>query len=688
MIWSFWVVHGILRVFVLGRSNAFGLPFVSKFDWYIFHALAIDFLWLFPLAIPLFVLGFLARYTQKKRWFDFVFYGYFYLNVILLAFTLIDHEVMRFMGMHLSPSFLSTYGNESAAGEVFGLIMQDKSVPGLPLILLGALLPLVLIFYATFKRRVRRPVRNLVVILLAGTVFWLYKDVIWRGTNREKRLAPVVRILAKELQEQHLEMPVSDQKAVTREYRDLWFRLEGDSSWVFPVDSLPFYREPKEYYCKNRDHAVEFCKNDQDEDGFSIAQGDCDDQDSTVYPGAIDVPTDFIDQDCSGADSNAVNYAIFFLESHRAVHAGFLQDHGAWADATPFLNQEASSGHYWTRFDAGGLPTIGAFMATHLSLPAHQKKFIAASYTTLIQKSFVNLLRDQGYFAHFFAAADPAWDNKIPWLMQWYDGYTYDRSREHDADFYEYITNWMQDSMPAKQPWLVASLSKSTHYPFNPVPGVEIPEDPDDLEQRMTESMKYVERGLEKLVTTLRANPEFDRTVFIFMADHGFTLGIRPEEHGSAKIGNGLYTESTWIPYIMTGKPLEKYHGSQVHTQAANQMDIGPTLMDLSGIRQPNSFWGHSLFRDSIQDYSMMVFFKEAMVETDSLRFHCSLTEDLRDDGPQVFHMLQDRNEMNNLYDKYNVEYAESCNQIRRFSLLNSVAVQDNRIYPASSTRK
>lgn len=46
---------------------------------------------------------------------------------------------------------------------------------------------------------------------------------------------------------------------------------------------------------------------DLDNDGFSGVAGDCNDNDSTIYPGATEVPYDGIDQDCSGADLTDVD---------------------------------------------------------------------------------------------------------------------------------------------------------------------------------------------------------------------------------------------------------------------------------------------------------------------------------------------------------------------------------------------
>ena len=46
---------------------------------------------------------------------------------------------------------------------------------------------------------------------------------------------------------------------------------------------------------------------DKDKDGFTKEQGDCNDNDASINPGAIDTPYDGIDQDCSGADVTDVD---------------------------------------------------------------------------------------------------------------------------------------------------------------------------------------------------------------------------------------------------------------------------------------------------------------------------------------------------------------------------------------------
>ncbi|MFM7200909.1 MAG: MopE-related protein [Myxococcota bacterium] len=46
---------------------------------------------------------------------------------------------------------------------------------------------------------------------------------------------------------------------------------------------------------------------DDDKDGFSEAQGDCNDENPNIKPGAVEIPYDGVDQDCSGGDLNDID---------------------------------------------------------------------------------------------------------------------------------------------------------------------------------------------------------------------------------------------------------------------------------------------------------------------------------------------------------------------------------------------
>ncbi|MDA1129260.1 MAG: putative metal-binding motif-containing protein [Chloroflexi bacterium] len=45
---------------------------------------------------------------------------------------------------------------------------------------------------------------------------------------------------------------------------------------------------------------------DGDGDLYSLEDGDCNDEDPTIFPGAVEIPNDGIDQNCDGAESPGI----------------------------------------------------------------------------------------------------------------------------------------------------------------------------------------------------------------------------------------------------------------------------------------------------------------------------------------------------------------------------------------------
>lgn len=95
-----------------------------------------------------------------------------------------------------------------------------------------------------------------------------------------------------------------------------------------------------------------------------------------------------------------------------------------------------------------------------------------------------------------------------------------------------------------------------------------------------------IDHQIRRLVGTLRENGLLDNTVIGFISDHGDMLF----NHGMVA-KRVFYQESSNVPFILSGKPLEKYRGTSTDKLCALE-DIMPTLLNIFDIPVPETVEG------------------------------------------------------------------------------------------------
>lgn len=638
--WTFsvWIVHALLRLVVLVRPDAFGLPFVGKPEWYLFHAWCFDARWIAWSSLP-FVLH-VAFWERRARWWAHVGHAAFgVFHGLLLVATVADHEMQRFMGAHLTPTLLDTYGNTASLAPLLTFLADDRGGRYLPLVLLfGA--PLAAFWIAVGLRRLPwfsdRP-RWGRFALAAGLFVaagWIFTEIAWSGRNRARKLAPVVAVWWESWREgREADLPQDEFRQLVAGYRAAWLAEAGsDTAWNFPDPALPYWKVPR--------------------GGESVAPPE-----------------------------SAWNVVLVVLESHRALNAGFLKPWGAARDATPFLDSVAPHAEVWTDFHVTALPTVRALTSIHLGVPNHPDRNIVTDYPGLRNRAFSALLGERGWTTRFFSAADPAWDNQTPWLRQWYQGWDYDRFRETDGRMFAHAAAWMRANLEVGKPFLVTLMTKSNHYPFNLPPDADEPSPGDDLQERMAATMRYTERHLRAFVDSLRAQPWYSRTVFVVTADHGFPLG----EHGCSNMGCGLFDESTRVPLVIWGSHPALRAG-RTHTGIASQVDLAPTLLALAGVRAANHFVGTDLLRadSATAPRSRSAnHYQELLVRTDSVAVHGTIDSQARREwGNQAFHRLSDPRQERDLWKTDSVRFEEALDRARRENTLLEAVLRRDALAP------
>ena len=556
---AFWIAHIFLRSLLLFRSNPYGFAFVSKPDWYIFHAVCLDFLWIFNSLIAFSLLTALISFVQQKiSKKTYPIYGnisailFALFHSVILLFTLLDHEVQRFLGSHLSFGLVDTYKDTSSIVMFWDYVANDYSVPFLQFFVLALILPATYVCFRLIQKFLAG--KSLKIPLIAMAIFYvasyLFVYVIWTGNARMTKLRPVVSLVYNELFDaKRIDRLSSNELAILGSaYQNLWQQVEGDSLWIFPQNEtgkkLPLYRIPSEALTSN--------------------------------------------EELQAKRHQKPNFIVFFLESHRGMNVGYLNP--GKPSPTPFLDSLAAHSRAWFRMHTSGLPTTGGVLTSHLGLPHHSQLDEATDLAHVNLPSFASVLSDSGYATHYFSAADPAWDNLGVWMAKWYNAEHYDRSREDDSTFFDYTASFILDSLAHREkPFLATIMSRSNHYPFNFAAGMSDADKQKPLTERIQITMNYTDRQLARFIRSIQNEPWYKNTYLVILADHGFPLG----ENDVSTMNGSAFSNATWIPFIIHGNGIVPAQD----TATAAQIDIAPTILELAGIAVPNIFMGHNLLR-------------------------------------------------------------------------------------------
>jgi arylsulfatase A-like enzyme len=110
----------------------------------------------------------------------------------------------------------------------------------------------------------------------------------------------------------------------------------------------------------------------------------------------------------------------------------------------------------------------------------------------------------------------------------------------------------------------------------------------DVLYRRRIRSLQAVDRGVARLVRTLRAAHQLDDTYVVFASDNGFHLG----QHRLPAGKETAYETDIRVPLLVRGPGVRA--GAHVHGFAGNT-DLAPTFEAMAGVRSPSFTDGRSL---------------------------------------------------------------------------------------------
>ena len=352
---------------------------------------------------------------------------------------------------------------------------------------------------------------------------------------------------------------------------------------------------------------------------------------------------------------NKPNVIIFIIESYGREYLGSFNKRSEienYETFTPFIDSLAQHSLIFSNAFANGRKSRHAISSILAGIPSFKIAFTSSSYVKQPIQSVVSVYKKMGYDTSFFYGASNGSMSFLGFCnilgFDHYYGktefdYKYPNNSEYDdiwgiwdAPFLQYMNKTLRDK---KQPFMSTVFTLTSHSPF------KIPK---ELEGKfpighipMHQCVGYTDYAIKSFFEAAKKESWFNNTLFVFTADH--TSQIHYDKY--KKVINRAS-----VP-IMFYYPKENSLLVGERTELAQQIDIYPTILQLSGYKKPFRSWGRSLIGDkNIEPF--VITHSGILYEFIQGNYICTF------DGEKVvgFYAIDDKGLENNLIQQKNKE--------------------------------
>lgn len=337
---------------------------------------------------------------------------------------------------------------------------------------------------------------------------------------------------------------------------------------------------------------------------------------SSAYP-LLRLPVATAD---GGRGGKGWNVVLVLMESVRGFETNFTHEAPAVA---PNLTRLAEQGVFFSNVYFNATQTAPAEASVLCSvLPDSAGGPIYLKSPRLSVRCLPEILSDHGYETHWISSFHASFTNKREFLSAHGVRFIHDQTdlerrglkREKigwaaaDDDLADFATEILDR---AHEPFFAEVMTVSNHFPWEldsfgvPVPAAIRSLSGSGDYRGYLMGMHYTDHAVGRFLEGARSHQWFDRTLFVIVGDHG--VWIFPETADGQRVGflekTEIYYRSGlvfWAPSLLASRRVDT---------VGSEIDLAPTILDVLGIADANSFEGVSLLAEVPPErrFAMMV---------------------------------------------------------------------------------
>lgn len=282
------------------------------------------------------------------------------------------------------------------------------------------------------------------------------------------------------------------------------------------------------------------------------------------------------------------NFVIVVMESMSVFKMGYYNG----KKLTPHFDKLIKESVFFSNFFSSGIHTFNGLFSTTTGFPSILAEKSMKSYVKNPFGGIGPLLSGQGYETFFYTTHDPHFDNmegffKVNKFGHFISQYDFDFTQAESSlgvpdhvlfDKLIEVTN----ERKSDKPFLAVLMTASDHGPWK-VPQ-DIPFKPNSGNEQ-DDCTLYADWSIGRFMTYAKKMPWYKNTVFMFLGDHGLSLGHTYE----------MPLSYNHVPFVIHQPAILN---ADTISSPAYQPDIPATVMGIIGATYTNSTFGINVLEE------------------------------------------------------------------------------------------